>query len=187
MRQADIAFLIMVTVLSKISRHRNTVLSGSLFFFRMRWSSFKATTHLVFSLSESANIRHWCRTPGGSMRLVVTLKMQGTSFLLAWMTSDSRTLDTSNSGSLMSNTYLVKHNMNRGRIWDGNGSQISYLTNIDTRCGRLKFVKEELEIADYNKLANPTLFDASWFGHLHVSLIRRSNSSSGINTQGSFS
>ena len=42
--------------------------------------------------------------PGGSMRLVVTLNMQGTSFLLAWMTSRSCTLDTSNSGSRMSST-----------------------------------------------------------------------------------
>ena len=36
--------------------------------------------------------------------LVVTLKMQGTSFLLAWMTSDSRTPETSNSRSRMSKT-----------------------------------------------------------------------------------
>ena len=131
MRQADNAwlFLIMLTVLSRTSRHLffkkenvnftiffflaklsfylKTILDGSWFFFRIRCSSFNATTHLVFSLSVSANIKHWCRTPGGSIRLVVTRKIHGTSFLLAWMTSLSRTVLTSNSGSRMSNTWLT--------------------------------------------------------------------------------
>ena len=53
-------------------------------------------------------VNTWWRTPGGSMREVVTLKMQETSFLLAWMTSDSRTDDTSNSASRMSSTCSTK-------------------------------------------------------------------------------
>jgi len=38
----------------------------------------------------------------------ITLKMQGISFLLAWITSDSRTELTSNSSSLMSTTWDTK-------------------------------------------------------------------------------
>ena len=90
-----------------MSFYLKTILDGSWFFFKIRCSSFKATTHLVFSLSVSANIKHWWRTPGGSIRLVVTRKIHGTSFLLAWMTSLSRTVLTSNSGSRMSNTWLT--------------------------------------------------------------------------------
>ena len=93
--------------LAKLSFYLKTILDGSWFFFKIRCSSFKATTHLVFSLSISANIKHWWRTPGGSIRLVVTRKIHGTSFLLAWMTSLSRTVLTSNSGSRMSNTWLT--------------------------------------------------------------------------------
>merc|ERR550519_927657 len=104
MGAADKAFLITVTVLSITSLHRYTVLSGSLFFFNILCSSLSATTHLVFSDSESASMRHWCRIPGGSIRLVVTRKMHGMSFLFAWITSDSRTEDASNSESRMSRT-----------------------------------------------------------------------------------
>ena len=112
-----------------------TALLGSLFRFRMRCSSLRATTHLVFSLSVSASIRRWLRSPGGSIidvltyhhqpfnqyqdhsgtnkskggkqsRKILTRKMQGMSFLLAWMTSESLTELTSNWSSLISSTFI---------------------------------------------------------------------------------
>ena len=58
----------------------------------------------IQQMPKMGTLYTWCRTPGGSMSEVVTLKMQETSFLLAWMTSDSRTDDTSNSASRMSRT-----------------------------------------------------------------------------------
>ena len=66
-----------------IRAYNQVYLSGNLFFLSILWSSLRATTHFVFSDSESASMRHWCLIPGGSIRLVVTRKIQGTSFLAA--------------------------------------------------------------------------------------------------------
>lgn len=83
-----------------------TAVFGKLFRFSIRCSSLRATTHLVFSDSVSANISV-CSGELPSSKEVVILKIHDTSFLLAWITSLSRTPETENSESRMSNTFVT--------------------------------------------------------------------------------
>ena len=50
----------------------------------------------------------------------------------------------------------------------------------------MKLIEKEFEVANNNKLANPALADAPWFGDFDVAFVSSANASCWINAQWSF-